>query len=68
MSQFEVFEQSLRALTADICACVLTSNEEYTQLDDDQWHMILAFQTDQTNLLNELILNCKEKDTILTDQ
>ena len=49
-------------LLLQICACVLTSNEEYTQLDDDQWHMILAFQTDQTNLLNKLILELQGKD------
>ncbi|KAM4555068.1 general transcription factor II-I repeat domain-containing protein 2-like [Odontesthes bonariensis] len=44
-----------------------TGQAEYTQLNDDQWLLDLAFLTDLTNMLNDLNLELQGKDKTVTN-
>ena len=57
------FLQKFRELCPEIREFLFgVKHAEYTQLNDDQWLLDLAFLTDLTNMLNELNLELQGKD------
>lgn len=62
------FLQRFRELLPEIREFLLdTKHAEYSQLDDEQWLLDLAFLTDLTNMLNDLNLELQGKDKTVVD-